>query len=221
VSDGPGFYANRILTPYVNEAGRLLEEGVAIDAIDHALVQFGFPVGPITLIDEVGLDVAGKAGQIMHEAFPERFNPPESLRKVIEAGRYGRKSKKGFYLYDESGKKGDVDQSVYEIFAAGRERMTAPVEDIQQRCVYAMLNEAARCLADGIIHSVRDGDVGAVFGIGFPPFRGGPFRYMDSIGIASLVQQLDELEVRFPGRFEAADLLRQMARSNARFYPND
>ncbi|HEV2642135.1 MAG TPA: 3-hydroxyacyl-CoA dehydrogenase NAD-binding domain-containing protein, partial [Candidatus Elarobacter sp.] len=220
VSDGPGFYANRVLSPYVNEAGRLLDEGVAIEEIDRALVQFGFPVGPITLIDEVGLDVAGKAGQIMHEAFPERFTPPESLRKVIEAGRYGRKTKKGFYLYDASGRKGEVDPSAYEIFSAGRERATMPEEEIQHRTVYAMLNEAARCLADGIIHSPRDGDVGAVFGIGFPPFRGGPFRYMDSIGVASLVQQLEDLDIRFPGRFAPADILIQMARTNARFYPN-
>lgn len=157
----------------------------------------------------------------MHEAFPERFTPPESLRKVIESGRYGRKVKKGFYLYDAKGKKGEVDPSVYELFSAGRERAAIPDEDIQHRTVFAMLNEAARCLADGIIHSPRDGDVGAVFGIGFPPFRGGPFRYMDSIGIASLVQQLEDLNDRFPGRFEAAPILIQMARANARFYPND
>jgi 3-hydroxyacyl-CoA dehydrogenase/enoyl-CoA hydratase/3-hydroxybutyryl-CoA epimerase len=221
VQDGPGFYVNRILSPYVNEAGRLLDEGVGIDAIDRALLDFGFPVGPITLIDEVGLDVAGKAGQIMFDAFGARFTPPESVRKVIEAGRLGRKSKKGFYFYDAAGKKGDVDQSVYEIWSPGRERATMPEEDIQRRTVYGMLNEAVRCLEDGIIRSPRDGDVGAVFGIGFPPFRGGPFRYMDAIGIDTLVQQLDDLNVRYPGRFEPASLLLQMARSRARFYADD
>lgn len=221
VSDGPGFYTNRILTPYVNEAGRLLDEGVAIDTIDKALVDFGFPVGPITLIDEVGLDVAGKAGQIMHESFGTRFTPPESLRQVIDAGRYGRKTKKGFYLYDEAGKKSDVDLSVYEIFAPGRERGSLPEEDIQRRTVYAMLNEAARCLDEGIIHEPRDGDVGAVFGIGFPPFRGGPFRYIDTVGVAALVDQLDEMNGRYSGRYEPASILLQMARANTRFYPND
>lgn len=220
VRDGPGFYANRILTPYVNEAGRLLDEGVAIEAIDRALVDFGFPVGPITLIDEVGLDVAGKAGQIMFQSFGARFTPAESVRKVIDAGRYGRKMKKGFYLYDENGKKSDVDLSVYEIFAPGRERNQLAEGDIQRRTVYAMLNEAARCLEDGIIQSPLDGDVGAVFGIGFPPFRGGPFRYMDSLGAASLVDQLDELNDRYTGRYEPASILLQMARANARFYPN-
>ena len=221
VQDGPGFYVNRILSPYINEAGRLLDEGVAIDAVDDALVDFGFPVGPITLIDEVGLDVAGKSGHIMLDAFGARFAPPESIRKVIDSGRLGRKSKSGFYFYDAAGKKGSVDQTVYEIYAPGRGRSEMSKEEIQRRTVYAMLNEAVRCLADGIIRSPRDGDVGAVFGIGFPPFRGGPFRYMDTIGIDTLVEQLDELNDRFPGRFEPAPLLVQMARTRTRFHPDD
>ena len=218
VNDAPGFYVNRILTPYVGEAGRLLDEGVAIETIDRALVDFGFPVGPITLMDEVGLDIAGKVGQIMFEAFGPRFAQPAAVRSVIDAGRFGRKSKKGFYFYDASGKKGGVDTSVYEIFAAGRERVELSEDDIQKRTVYGMLNEAARCLEEGIIRSPRDGDVGAVFGIGFPPFRGGPFRYMDSIGIDLFLKQLDDLNVRYPGRFEAAPILLRMARSNSQFY---
>ena len=219
VNDAPGFYVNRILTPYISEAGRLLDEGVSIETIDRALVDFGFPVGPITLIDEVGLDIAGKVGQIMYDSFGARFAPSESLRAVIEAGRFGRKSRKGFYIYDASGKKGGVDASVYEIFAPGRPRVDLPEDEIQRRTVYGMLNEAARCLEEGIIRSPRDGDVGAVFGIGFPPFRGGPFRYMDSIGLDTLLQHLDDLQIRFPGRFEAAPILLQMARSGQRFYP--
>lgn len=219
VNDAPGFYVNRILTPYVSEAGRLLDEGAAIEVIDNALVDFGFPVGPITLLDEVGLDIAGKVGHIMFEEFGPRFAPSDALRSVIDAGRFGRKSKKGFYTYDANGKKGGVDTSVYEIFAPERPRTELPEEDIQRRTVYAMLNEAARCLEDDIIRSPDDGDVGAVFGIGFPPFRGGPFRYMDSIGLDPLLQHLDDLNVRFPGRFEAAPILLQMARSNSRFYP--
>jgi 3-hydroxyacyl-CoA dehydrogenase/enoyl-CoA hydratase/3-hydroxybutyryl-CoA epimerase len=221
VNDSPGFFVNRILTPYISEAGRLLDEGASVETIDKALVDFGFPVGPITLVDEVGLDIAGRVGQIMFDEFGARFAQPEALRSVIEAGRFGRKSKKGFYIYDDAAKKGGVDQSVYEIFAPGRGRMEISEDDIQRRTVYAMLNEAARCLEERIIRSPRDGDVGAVFGIGFPPFRGGPFRYMDSIGIEQLLQQLDDLNVRFPGRFEATPLLLQMARSNARFYPQD
>jgi 3-hydroxyacyl-CoA dehydrogenase/enoyl-CoA hydratase/3-hydroxybutyryl-CoA epimerase len=231
VHDGPGFYVNRILTPYINEAGRLLDQGAAIDAIDDALLDFGFPVGPITLIDEVGLDVGSKAGKIMYEAFGERFAPPSSMQAVVASGRYGRKAKKGFYLYDEEGKKGEVDQSVYTLLAPGARETTTtsgtqlqtraqiPASEIQQRTVLPMLNEAARCLAEHVIRSARDGDVGAVFGFGFPPFRGGPFRYMDSIGIPELVKRLEDLNDRFPGRFEPAEILVSMARRGDRFYP--
>ncbi|MFN2603351.1 MAG: fatty acid oxidation complex subunit alpha FadJ [Gemmatimonadaceae bacterium] len=237
VNDGPGFYANRILSPYINEAGLLLDQGVAVDIIDRALVEFGFPVGPITLIDEVGLDVATKAGKIMAEAYPERMQPARSIQAVVAAGRYGRKSKKGFYSYDKDGKKGDVDPSVYGLFLAPgtipMAKSIAPVSDhppaspempavqIQQRAVLAMLNEAVRCLSDGIIRSARDGDVGAVFGIGFPPFRGGPFRYMDALGVKIVVQRLEDLNARFPGRFEPAELLLDMARRNQVFYADE
>ena len=236
VSDGPGFYANRILAPYINEAGILLDQGVAVDIIDKALTDFGFPVGPITLIDEVGLDVATKAGKIMGDAFPDRLQPAKSIQAVVAAGRYGRKSKKGFYLYDKEGKKGEVDPSVYGIFLSGSipvaPSLTSsesegssipemPAVQIQQRTVLAMLNEAARCLSDGIIHSPRDGDVGAVFGIGFPPFRGGPFRYMDSLGVKIVVQRLEDLNARFPGRFDPAEILLEMARRNQSFYTSE
>ena len=230
VKDGPGFYVNRILTPYINEAGRLLDQGASIDSVDNALLDFGFPVGPITLVDEVGLDVGSKAGKIMYEAFGERFAPPSSMQAVVAAGRYGRKAKKGFYLYDEEGKKGEVDQSVYSLLApAARETSTTsgqkqtraqiPASEIQQRTILPMLNEAARCLDEGVIRSPRDGDIGAVFGFGFPPFRGGPFRYMDAIGVAEIVRQLEELNDRFPGRFEPAELLVAMARRGDWFHP--
>jgi 3-hydroxyacyl-CoA dehydrogenase / enoyl-CoA hydratase / 3-hydroxybutyryl-CoA epimerase len=231
VNDGPGFYVNRILTPYINEAGRLLDQGASIDTIDRALVDFGFPVGPITLVDEVGLDVASKAGKIMHDAFGDRFSPAQSVQAVVGAGRYGRKSKKGFYLYDEEGKKGAVDESVYSLLTpAAREvlpssetppplRVEYTAAEIQQRTVLPMLNEAVRCLEEGVIRSARDGDIGAVFGFGFPPFRGGPFRYMDSLGAAEVVRQLEELNDRFPGRYAPAESLVAMARRNERFHP--
>ncbi len=212
VNDGPGFYVNRILFPYINEAGRLLEQGASIEAIDEALVAFGFPIGPITLLDEVGIDVGSKAAGVMHQAFGERFAPAGAVDKLVAAGRYGRKSKKGFYLYDEDGKKGAVDPEVYALAGAGPERTEIPAVEIQQRCVFAMLNEAVRCLEDGIIRSERDGDVGAVFGIGFPPFRGGPFRHINSLGASVLVNQLEDLNARFPGRFEPAEQLLQRAR---------
>jgi 3-hydroxyacyl-CoA dehydrogenase/enoyl-CoA hydratase/3-hydroxybutyryl-CoA epimerase len=154
------------------------------------------------------------------------------VQAVVNDGRLGRKSKKGFYLYDEEGKKGDVDESVYALLtpgAAARETTSAgnaksrgrpeySAVEIQQRTILPMLNEAARCLAEGVIRSPRDGDVGAVFGFGFPPFRGGPFRLMDTLGVAEVVRQLEELNDRFPGRFAPAEPLVVMARRKERFH---
>lgn len=226
VNDGPGFYTTRTLSAYMNEAGRLLDEGAAIDAIDKALVDFGFPVGPITLLDEVGIDVGGKVGLVLADSLGLRMTPSEAMRRVVTAGRLGRKGRSGFYKYDASGKKGDVDNSIYQIIGATA-RATAgkhvdiPAEEMVRRCVLAMVNEAARCLQEGVLRNVRDGDVGAVFGIGFPPFRGGPFRYADTVGVASLVRQLQELNTRYPPRFEAAEILVEMARSGKTFYPTE
>ena len=120
VRDGPGFYTSRALAPYMNEAARLVEEGAAIEDIDRAMVAFGFPVGPITLLDEVGIDVGAKVAKILHHAFGERMTPPESMAKVLEDGRLGRKNKRGFYLYDDDGKKKGVDAQRVRAPARGR-----------------------------------------------------------------------------------------------------
>jgi len=217
VHDSPGFYVNRILAPYINEAGRMLDEGVAVDAIDRALVAFGFPVGPITLIDEVGLDIAGESGKIMSASFGARLTPSTSLERVIAAGRLGRKNRKGFYLYDDAGEKKGVDSSVYTLLPTGAQRSTIPDDDIQQRAVLAMVNEAVRCLEDGVISSARDGDIGAVFGFGFPPFRGGPFRYIDYLGADAVVKKLEELNDRYAPRFAPTELLVEHARKKLPF----
>jgi 3-hydroxyacyl-CoA dehydrogenase/enoyl-CoA hydratase/3-hydroxybutyryl-CoA epimerase len=218
VQDGAGFYVNRILAPYINEAGYLLSEGVALDAIDQALTQFGFPVGPFALLDEVGIDVGSKVGPILYEAFGERMKPAGVADKLLADGRYGRKSKKGFYLY-EGVKKGEkpVDKSVYPILGVAGDKVVE-VSEIVERCVLAMLNEAARCWAEGVIRSPRDGDIGAVFGIGFPPFLGGPFRYADSLGIAEWVAKLEQYRQRLGERFAPADVLTQMVQEQRTFY---
>jgi len=217
VNDGPGFYTTRTLSAYMNEAGRLLDEGASIEAIDKALVDFGFPVGPITLLDEVGIDVGGKVGLVLVEAFGARMAPSEAMRRVVGAGRTGRKGRNGFYRYDDAGQKGRVDESVYELI--GGERREVLAEEIVERCVLAMVNEAVLCLGDGVLRSPRDGDIGAVFGIGFPPFRGGPFRYVDSETAEKIVERLEELNARFPSRFAPAPLLLDMAAGRRSFYP--
>lgn len=218
VQDGAGFYVNRILAPYMNESGYLLTEGVAIDAIDQALVQFGFPVGPLTLLDEVGIDVGSKVGPILHQAFGERMKAAGVADRLLADGRYGRKSKKGFYRY-EGVKKGEkpVDKTVYGVLGvSGAKAMDA--QEIVERCVLLMLNEAARCWDEGVIRSARDGDIGAVFGIGFPPFLGGPFRYADSLGIAELLAKLEHYRQRLGERFAPAEILVRMARENRTFH---
>jgi 3-hydroxyacyl-CoA dehydrogenase/enoyl-CoA hydratase/3-hydroxybutyryl-CoA epimerase len=155
----------------------------------------------------------------MVDAFGTRMSPSQSLQRVVAAGRTGRKGKKGFYRYDADGKKGGVDSSVYELLPTGARRVEVPADEIQRRCVLAMVNEAARCLQEGILRSPRDGDVGAVFGIGFPPFRGGPFRYVDSLGAERVVRALEGLNTDRAPRFAPAQSLIEMARAGTRFYP--
>lgn len=219
VNDGAGFYVNRILAPYLNEAGRLIDEGARVEDVDRALTAFGFPVGPITLLDEVGLDIAGKSGPILAAAFGTRMQPSATLTAVLGSGRLGRKTRRGFYRYDEQGKRDGVDDTLYALTPNGPARLAVDPTVVQQRTVLPLLNEAVRCLEEGIIRSPRDGDIGAVFGIGFPPFRGGPFRYIDQVGAAQVAAQLDALELQHPGRFAPTALLRDMANRGERFHP--
>jgi 3-hydroxyacyl-CoA dehydrogenase/enoyl-CoA hydratase/3-hydroxybutyryl-CoA epimerase len=217
VNDGPGFYTSRILAPYMNEAAEILIEGASIGDIDGALTSFGMPVGPIVLMDEVGIDVGAKVGKILHEAFGDRMAPPKGLEALVAEGRLGRKSRKGFYTY--GGKKKEVDESVYDLLPGGRVRKKVSRDEIAERTVLQMVNEAIRCLGEGILRSPRDGDVGAIFGLGFPPFLGGPFRYADAIGARALLDRLERWHDKFGDRFEPAPLLVEHARAGTRFHP--
>ena len=217
VKDAPGFWINRILGPYVNEAAYLLLEGARIDDIDRLMVEWGFPVGPITLLDEVGLDVAEKAAGVLQAAFGERLAPAPALAGLVKSGRLGRKAGRGVYRY-EKGRKQGVDESVYGL--VGRQPNGGPrAAEIVQRLVLAMLNEAARAVGDGIVRSPRDGDVGALFGIGFPPFRGGPLRHADDLGAARVVDDLQRLSDRLGPRVTPCEVLRDLAQRESRFYP--
>jgi 3-hydroxyacyl-CoA dehydrogenase/enoyl-CoA hydratase/3-hydroxybutyryl-CoA epimerase len=152
----------------------------------------------------------------MEEHLGERVKGPPSTAKALEDGRRGRKNKKGFYTYD--GGKKRVDESVYTLLPGGTSRRRFARGDIQERLVYAFLNEATRCLEEDILRSPRDGDVGAVFGLGFPPFLGGPFRYMDRLGAGAVVATLEGLEGQHGPRFRPAALLADMAREGESFY---
>jgi 3-hydroxyacyl-CoA dehydrogenase/enoyl-CoA hydratase/3-hydroxybutyryl-CoA epimerase len=217
VQDRPGFFINRILSPYMNEAGRLLAEGARIEDLDRAMTRWGFPVGPVALLDEVGLDVAVKAGGVMLEAFGERLSPAIRMDLLVTAGQLGRKSGRGFYRY-EKGRKAGVDETVYGTLGLPARNGGPAADAIVERLTLAMLNEAVRALEEGVIRSPRDGDVGAIFGIGYPPFRGGPFRTLDAMGAAAAVAALERLAAAHGPRFTPARMLADVAAGGARFY---
>lgn len=215
VADRPGFYVNRILAPYINEAMRCVLEGEPIEVVDKALIKFGFPVGPVQLLDEVGIDVGTKILPILEQEYGMRFAAPDAFAAVLNDNRKGRKNGRGFYRY-QGGKK-RPDKSIYTLLHIQPQRRLDGAL-IAQRCIMMMLNEAARCLDEGVIHSPRDGDIGAVFGIGFPPFLGGPYRYMDSLGAANVVNTLASLMHQYGDRFAPCEALRQRAERGEHFY---
>ncbi len=227
VKDEAGFYVNRILAPYMNEAARLVLEGEPVEVLDGALQDFGFPVGPITLLDEVGIDVGAKISPILEQELGgEQFQAPKAFDKLLQDDRKGRKNGKGFYLYGKAaprnrltGKEGKktVDESVYALLGVKPQARLAKRE-LVERCVLLMLNEAAMALDGGVVASARDGDIGAIFGIGFPPFLGGPFRYMDRLGIGELVARLEHYQQRLGERYAPCARLKAMAAEGLSFY---
>lgn len=223
VNDGPGFYTTRILAPLMNEAQLMLDEGGDILQIDREMNLFGYPVGPITLSDEVGIDVGAHimSGELMQEMLKQRpdFKVSKTLLEISKAGYKGRKNKKGFYKYDENGKKvsGQVDPNIYS-FYGGNARKKFDANEIHMRCGMSMVNEAALCLEEGIIENPLDGDIGAIFGLGFPPFRGGPFRYVDTLGAQQVVDILNDLAAKHGARFKPAQILVDYAKSGKKFY---
>ncbi len=216
VNDGTGFYTSRIIGPYSNEAAFLLYEGASVEAIDGAMTGWGFPVGPLLLADEVGLDVGAHISVIFHDAFGDRFEGPPVMQTLVDDGRKGRKNGRGFYQYTK-GQRGDVDPTVYQALGLPAERQPVRRSHIQERLSLAFINEAARCLEEGILRSARDGDIGAVFGIGYPPFRGGPFFTVDTMGAGHVVDRLEALAADHGDRFAPADILVTHAKTGKNF----
>jgi len=220
VNDGPGFYTTRILAPLLNEALEILAEGGDIKEIDRAMRQFGYPVGPIALLDEVGIDVGAHVSKVLGPLFAARgAQPNTAMERLFQAGYKGRKNNRGFYLYgDRSGKeKKGVNEDIYAFFG-GAKRRKFDAQEIQNRLSLAMINEAVLCLQEGILQSPRDGDIGAVFGLGFPPFLGGPFRYIDSLGLPKIIPLMEELEKQHGPRFTPAPILLERNAKIQRFY---
>jgi 3-hydroxyacyl-CoA dehydrogenase/enoyl-CoA hydratase/3-hydroxybutyryl-CoA epimerase/3-hydroxyacyl-CoA dehydrogenase/enoyl-CoA hydratase/3-hydroxybutyryl-CoA epimerase/enoyl-CoA isomerase len=223
MNDGPGFLVNRLLLPYMNEAALLLEEGAGIGEIEKAAKAFGMPMGPLTLYDVVGLDVALHAGRVMVEAFPDRVIPAAILQKLVDAGRIGQKTGRGFFDYApaKGGKppRGADSADVAKLIDECRKGSTRKfsVEELTDRMFLPMLVEATRVLEDGVVSDVRDVDLGLILGIGFPPFRGGLFFWADQVGTAKIVEKLRSY-TKLGKRYEPTNLLTKLAQENAKFY---
>ncbi len=213
VQDSPGFLVNRILLPYMIEAGLLFEEGVHIEEIDGAMLDFGMPMGPLRLIDEVGVDISEDVAKTLTEAFPARMRVPAILPQMMTAGLLGRKVGKGFYIH----RKGDDPQvNLGAIALRSGSRTAFARETLQQRMVLLMVNEAARCLEEKLVETPDDIDFAMVMGTGFAPFRGGPLGYADSVGTQQIAAQLTYLAEKVGPRFAPCELLRKM--NGALFY---
>ncbi|HEY4232188.1 MAG TPA: 3-hydroxyacyl-CoA dehydrogenase NAD-binding domain-containing protein [Lacipirellulaceae bacterium] len=223
MNDGPGFLVNRLLLPYMNEAALLLSEGASIREIERAAKDFGMPMGPITLYDVVGLDVAVHAGRTMVAAFPDRVVPSDVVERLFERGRLGQKVGRGFFDYAPSkggkpprGTESDEVAKIVEECRAPTSRKFKQ-EEITDRLFLPMLVEATRVLEDGLVRDVRDVDLALIYGIGFPPFRGGLFFWADQIGAAKIVEKLRQYE-SLGKRFESTAMLTKLAASNSKFY---
>lgn len=220
--DGAGFVVNRILGPYLNEAGHLLADGAPIHEIDGAALKFGMPMGPLRLMDEVGLDIARHAGASLHRAFGDRLEPAAPLLALEASERLGRKNGRGFYSYEAGPGHQEIDESVYgdlgDTARSDAEGSRPSLRDIRSRLVLCMVNEAARVLDEGIVREAGAVDLAMIMGTGFPPFRGGLLRFADTLHPRGLVERLEQLRDEVGDRFEPAPLIRQLARDDQTFY---
>lgn len=215
VRDSPGFLVNRVLFPYLLEAAELFQSGVGADEIDRALLQWGMPMGPLRLIDEIGVDITVDIADTLEKAFGVRDHAPEILRKMHDAKVLGRKSGGGFYKYQ--GK----DQTPNDALQGWRQETSGSLasEEITHRLTFLMANEAASCLQETVVAAPEDADYGMILGTGFPTYRGGPLRFAESFGLGKLVTEMETLRARSGEKFAPCDLLRQHARSGTKFYP--
>ena len=217
VNDGPGFLVNRILTPFLGEAVCLLEEGLPLEQLDKAVLSFGMPMGPGRLLDEVGFDVAIHASMVIHEGLGERCKPSSLLTQFVRDGYLGKKNNKGFYHYDEQGRQLGINEELQKLCPHKMTKMSE--EDIQTRLIFPMINEASYALQDKIAEHASTIDIGVIFGLGFPPFRGGVLKYADNIGLTKILAKLKELEVKVDGqRFKPSQYLQDMVMQNKNFY---
>src|SRR5205807_2457393 len=241
VRDSPGFLVNRVLFPYLLDAAELFQSGVGAEEIDRALLGWGMPMGPLRLIDEIGVDITVDIAATLEKAFGARARAAEILRKMYDAKMLGRKSGQGFYKYEgkqqspndaldewrghseRSGAKRNAVEEPRGAISQAAERgpstsLRSAQDDITNRLTFLMVNEAARCLEKKVVATPEDADYGMVLGTGFPTFRGGPLRYAENYGLKKLVAEMDEFHSRAGEKFAPCDLLRKHAQNGTTFY---
>ena len=225
VKDVPGFLVNRILLTYLNEAAFLLQDGFSIKKIDHAIEDFGLPMGPFVLADTVGIDVGVKVAKSLEEGYGDRMKVAEILHEIHHNHKnlLGKKSNLGFYKYDHDGKIVGVNNQIYEILDNIKDKYSKPTftdndSIIVERCILTMINEASKCLEENVVKNARYLDMAMILGTGFPPFRGGILRFADKLGINEVVKKLQEFKAQYGARFEIANLLIKMSENNQKFY---
>ncbi|MFC1481151.1 3-hydroxyacyl-CoA dehydrogenase NAD-binding domain-containing protein [Candidatus Neomarinimicrobiota bacterium] len=217
VKDSPGFFVNRILTPYLNETFKLLEDGMPVDLLDRYALKLGFPIGPCILADEVGLDVAGKVAGVMKGFIGQRLEMTDHNQRFMDDERLGRKNGRGFYQY-KGGKRGAVDADVYALLDTPKRRKLG-YDEVRDRLLGGILNEAAYAYAEGLIGNASLGDTGAIYGFGYPPYLGGPYWTIDQMGHAVMVKKMEQLAARHGSRFAPAPDLVSRADENRKYYP--
>jgi len=217
VNDGPGFLVNRIMTPFLSEAICLLEEGLSIEQIDRAMLSFGMPMGPGRLLDEIGFDVAVHGSEAIYEWLGERCKTTKLLHQLVKAGYLGKKNSKGFYHYNEQGKQLGINEELKKL--CSNKSCKISEESIQKRLILPMINEATYALQDKIAEHASTVDVGVIFGLGFPPFRGGLLKYADNVGLVKILADLKELEAKVCNkRFKPSQYLQEMVAQKKNFY---
>ena len=221
VGDGPGFYTTRALAVYVGETLKALREGADPLGLERAVVDYGFPLGPLAMTDDVGIDVGAKIQDVLAETLRQRgLEPDPASADLAAAGYLGRKSGKGFYKYEGGKRKQEIDPEAVRL--AGFPTSPAPgIEqgaELAERLAFAVVREAILCLEEGVLRGPQDGDLGAVFGFGFPPFRGGPFFLVDQLGAPAFLARLKQLEARHGARFAPPASLVALAESGGSFH---
>ncbi|MGS2743963.1 fatty acid oxidation complex subunit alpha FadB [Halomonas sp. LS-001] len=224
VNDCPGFLVNRVLFPYFGGFSFLMEQGADFQRVDKVMEKFGWPMGPAYLLDVVGLDTAVHANEVMAEGFPDRMarDAKTAIQVMFENDRLGQKNAKGFYAYEEDKKGKPVkvsDEQAHKLVSSVvKEKKDVSDEDIIAHLMVPLCLETVRCLEDGIVDSAAEADMALIYGIGFPPFRGGALRYIDAMGVAEFVALADRLAEELGALYAPTEKLRQMAKNNQRFY---